>query len=54
MEGQSSGNRRSLTKHMVRKLSVCELVSERVGENVCACETDMNYGGEQSSGRKPS
>lgn len=27
-------------------------VIECVGENVCACETDMNYGGEQSGGRK--
>lgn len=31
---------------------VCEC--EWVEENVSACETDMNYGGEQSSGRKPS
>lgn len=45
-EGQSTGNPESCTKHMVWKLSLW------VGEDVCACETEINYGGEQSSGRK--
>lgn len=38
--------------HMVGKLRACVHVFECVGENVCARETNMNYGGEQSGGRK--
>lgn len=38
-QGHSLGNRQRCTKHMVGKVSACE----RVGENECACETDMNF-----------
>lgn len=44
--GRRVGNQWSSTKHMLWKLSLW------VGENVCACETDLKYGGKQSSGRK--
>lgn len=42
-------------KHMGTKKEKKEkdfLLVSKVGVNVSGCETDMNYGGEQSSGRK--
>lgn len=48
-EGHILGHRWSCTKHLVKVL-----MRFGEGEDVHACETDMNNGGEQSSGRKPS